>query len=175
MNSAFDIAYSRTALAEGGFTADPNDRGNWTTGVIGKGKLNGTKYGISAMSFPNEDIRNLTPARAKELAKEQFWDRAHCDEFRFAFSIQFFDAAYNHGPGNAVRFAQRAAGAVDDGVFGPNTLAACKKMDERVLIMGFLAERLKFMTNISTWSRYGKGWARRVADNLEFATKDVRL
>jgi lysozyme family protein len=44
---------------EGGFTDDPRDTGSWTGGNAGAGQLKGRKYGISAASYPNLDIKNL--------------------------------------------------------------------------------------------------------------------
>jgi hypothetical protein len=35
--------------------------------------------------------------------------------------------------------------------------------------MGF---RLQFMTELATWPRYGKGWARRIAAGLLYAADD---
>ena len=55
----FDKAFDRLIGHEGEFTNDPKDRGNWTTGVIGRGQLKGTKFGISAMTYPHLDIINL--------------------------------------------------------------------------------------------------------------------
>lgn len=170
--TAFDLAYERTVSHEGGFSDDHRDAGNWTGGVCGRGELKGTKYGISAAEFPDEDIRNLTPERAKELAKTRYWDAMNCKRYRFAVAIQFFDAGYNHGQPNAIRFLQRAARVADDGVFGPITQGALEKMDENDVLFRFLAARLEFMTKISTWSTYGKGWARRVAQNLNYAAED---
>ena len=43
----FDEAFKRLIGHEGRFTNDRNDRGNWTTGIIGKGQLKVTKYGKS--------------------------------------------------------------------------------------------------------------------------------
>lgn len=42
-------------------------------------------------------------------------------------SLSVFDAAVNHGLGNASRMLQRAVGVVDDGVIGNMTIAAIKK------------------------------------------------
>ena len=56
----FERAFEKLIDHEKGLSLDPKDRGNWTTGVIGKGELKGTKYGVSAMSYPHLDIRNLT-------------------------------------------------------------------------------------------------------------------
>jgi len=33
----------------------------------------------------------------------------------------------------------------------------------------FNAERLEFMTSLTTWPAFGKGWVRRVAENLRAA------
>lgn len=168
----YDKAFDRVIGHEGNFQIDRNDRGNWTTGVIGRGELKGTKFGISAMSYPNEDIRNLSLARAKELYKRDFWDRNHLDRFDGSVQYQVFDAAVNHGRGNGVRMLQRAVRVADDGVVGNITVAAYRNMPENDVLLRFLSERLWFMTNISTFDRYGRGWSRRVADNLRYAAED---
>ena len=66
----FDQAFERLIGHEGNFTNDKDDRGNWTTGIIGKGQLKGTKYGISAMTYPQLDIKNLTLDQAKQIYKK---------------------------------------------------------------------------------------------------------
>ena len=61
----FDVIFDRVLGHEGGFQADPRDRGNWTGGEVGKGELKGTKYGVAAMTYPELDIESLTKADAK--------------------------------------------------------------------------------------------------------------
>lgn len=85
------MAFERVVGHEGGFGADPKDRGNWTTGIIGQGQLNGSKFGISALSYPNVDIRNLTLDQAKAIYKRDFWDRGKADQYDPAISFQLFD------------------------------------------------------------------------------------
>ena len=75
----FDKAFDRLIGHEAGFTTDPKDRGNWTTGVIGKGELRGTKYGISAMTYPYLDIKNITLEYAKTLYKRDWWDALNAE------------------------------------------------------------------------------------------------
>ena len=58
-NKVLELCAKELMVSEGGFTNDPNDRGNWTSGKIGVGELKGTKYGISAMAYPLEDIKNI--------------------------------------------------------------------------------------------------------------------
>ena len=67
--SNFDNAFDRVIGHEGGFTDDPLYRGNWTSGTCNVGKCNGTKYGLSAMTYPILDIRNLTLNQAKDIYK----------------------------------------------------------------------------------------------------------
>ena len=170
--TTFDTAFERVIGHEGLFQNDPKDRGNWTTGVIGQGINKGTKYGISAMSYPNEDIKNLTLARAKELYKRDFWDRNNVGSFHSSVQYQMFDAAVNHGRGNAAKMLQRAVKVKDDGIIGNITLQAYKSMSENDILLRFLAERLEFMTKISTFDRYGRGWSMRIVGNLRLAAED---
>ena len=87
--------------------------------------------------------------------------------------FQLFDAAVNHGIGNAIRFLQRAVGVADDGIVGPQTVAAINSMQTTDVLARFNAERLDFYTRLSTWPSFGRGWARRVAENLRYASEDA--
>lgn len=169
----FDIAFHRLIDHEGGFQDQEEDRGNWTTGIIGQGECRGTKYGISAMSYPQEDIRNLTLERAKELYQRDFWDRMKCEQYAPSLRFQMFDIAVNHGPGNAIRMLQRAVGVADDGGIGAVTLRAVTVRPTMWVILRLNAERLRFFTKLSNWGSYGKGWARRVAGNLNIGACDA--
>lgn len=168
----YDEAFKRVIGHEGVLSLDPKDRGNWTTGVIGQGELKGTKYGISAMSYPHLDIKNLTLGEAKAIYYEDFWKRVKGDKLHSALSYQLFDSAINHGVGNAVRFLQRAVDTADDGQVGPYTLEAVKARGTDDVLKLFNAERIRFFVKISTFDRYGRGWMRRVADNLSYAADD---
>lgn len=151
---------------EGGFKREAADRMDWDSGQINKGNLVGTKFGISAGSYPREDIPNLTVDRAKEIYYRDFWNSFRGDELNPRAAFQLMDADVNHGKGNGTRMLQRAVGVNDDGAFGPLTFNALKAMDAEQFMMRLIAERLDFFTNISTWDKYGKGWARRMANNL---------
>lgn len=160
----FEHAFERLLGHEGRLSLDPQDRGNWTTGKIGKGELKGTKYGISAMSYPHLDIRNLTLADAKAIYREDFWGRA--DDLPDAVRFDFFDAAVNSGPAQAAKWLQRAAGADPDGKIGPKTMLAVRMADPQKLAKRFNGHRLRDMTDMRAWARNSRGWARRIATNL---------
>lgn len=168
----FDLAIDRILNHEGGYTINPVDRGNWTGGKIGVGKLKGTKYGISAMTYPMEDIKNLTIGRAKEIYRRDFWDVLQADELHDGIAYQLLDFAVNSGIRNTIKAYQRALGVKDDGVFGPRSLVASEIVDETDQIMLLLAERLEFMANIPSWKEFGRGWARRIAVNLRYGAGD---
>lgn len=172
MKVNFDTAFERVIGHEGKFQNNPKDRGNWTTGIVGQGELKGTKFGISAMSYPDLDIKNLTIDQAKVIYKRDFWDRAKADQYHGAIAYQLFDMAINHGNGNAIRMLQRAAGVADDGKVGNVTLGAINAMNLNNVLMRLNAQRIRFMTKLSTWSEFGAGWANRVAGNLEYGAVD---
>jgi len=169
----FDVAFERVVGHEGKFQDIHADRGNWTSGVVGVGELKGTKYGISAMAYPHLDIKNLTLYQAKEIYRRDYWDRGKLGELDPGFAFQVFDAQVNHGPGNAIRFLQRAVGVTDDGSVGRLTLAAIKAMTVTDLVMNFNAERLEFITRLEKFKQFGAGWVNRVAGNLRYGAQDT--
>ena len=162
----FDDAFKVLIGHEGNFTDNPKDPGNWTGGKVGAGVCKGTKYGIAANTYPDEDIRNLTQARAKELYKRDYWGKLKMDDIPDVVRFDLFDAAVNSGVGQAAKFLQRAAGVEDDGAIGKDTLAAVKRMDPQLLDKRLSGYRLRFMADLKVWPDFAKGWARRIANNL---------
>ena len=172
MKLTFEQAFDRLIGHEGEFTDDPKDRGNWTTGIIGKGICKGTKFGISAMTYPDLDIKNLSLDQAKEIYKRDWWDKLNADSLDAAIVFQVWDFAINAGMGTAKRKLQKSVGMAEDGIIGPLTLKAIQKADLNDLLMKFNAERLNHYTSLSTWPRYGKTWTRRVAKQLVYGSMD---
>ncbi|MCH7306617.1 secretion activator protein [Acinetobacter sp. NIPH 1852] len=168
----FDEAFKRLIGHEGKFTDDRRDRGNWTTGIIGKGQLKGTKFGISAMTYPDLDIKNIKLEQAKNIYKRDWWDALNANEIKAAIVFQLWDFAINAGMSTAKRKLQSAVGVADDGIIGPITLEAINSADLNDVLMKFNAERLAYYTKLSTWPTYGKGWTNRVATQLLYAAVD---
>ena len=172
MSLTFDQAFERLIGHEGKFTNDRQDRGNWTTGVIGKGELKGTKYGISAMTYPDLDIKSLSLQQAKKIYKRDWWDKINADQIDSALVFQVWDFAINAGMGTAKRKLKKAVGVAEDCMIGKQTIQAINNTELNDVLMKFNAERLKYYTSLSTWSRYGKGWTLRVAGQLNYAAAD---
>lgn len=156
MTGAFDRAFARSIGHEGGYVDNPADPGGRT------------KYGISQRAYPHENIAAMTLERAKLLYLRDYWQACRCHEMPEPVALEVFDAAVNCGVGQAVRFAQRAAGVADDGIVGPITLAALRNdRSPAACAARILGERLAFHAALSTWPNFGRGWARRIADNLK--------
>lgn len=162
----FDEAFERVIGHEGGYSNDYYDRGNWTSGIVGVGELKGTKYGIAAHVYPGRDIVNLTLEDAKTIYWADYWVPMDLDKFPPEFHFDLFDSAVNHGKATTIRFMQRALDVADDGFVGPVTVLAARQMAPERFIARFNGQRLLFYTKLSTWSKFGTGWARRVARNL---------
>ena len=156
----FDAAFDRLMGHEGGYVNNPDDPGGET------------KWGISKRSYPNLNIALLARDGAKDIYRRDFWNRIHADEMYDGVAFQALDFAINSGIETAVRKLQTAVGAADDGHWGPLTRAAVAAMSESDVIMRFVAERLDFWTRLSKWESFGKGWARRAAQNLRYGAED---
>lgn len=155
------IAFPWVEDVEKGFTKDPRDAGNWTGGHVGAGILKGTKYGVSAKSFPDLDIENLTMQDAASIARTKYWTPAGCDHLPEAVALCVFDFAYNAGVHESVKILQRALGLTEDGAFGSHTQAAATAEDPRYVVSKFTAARIDAYTQMHGWNTFGQGWRDR--------------
>lgn len=165
-------SFDRLIGHEGQYQNHHDDHGNWTGGQVGVGQRKGTKWGLSAATYPMLDIKALTREDAKAIYYRDFWCKLGGSAFHQALMYQLMDGSVHHGCWRAMQFLQRAVGAKDDGYFGPKTLAAVQAADLNDALMVFLAERLDFMNDLSTWSTFSRGWSQRIADNLRYAAQD---
>lgn len=149
---SFDAAFEMVtdSIHEGGYVNDPNDPGGET------------KYGISKRQYPNEDIANLTLARAKVLYRRDYWDPIKGDQLPAALAICLFDMAVNSGVAQAVRTLQRAIDVHVDGIMGPGTLGKALALPEKILVAYMQAERVLYLMSLPTFKNFGRGWTRRV-------------
>lgn len=143
---------------EGGYANDPRDPGGETN------------YGISKRSYPAENIKGMTRARAEAIYKRDFWAKIGGDSLPAGVDVAVFDAAVNSGPRRAAEWLQEVVGVKRDGIIGPDTIRATKAANPRDVIERFSDRRLKFMKSSKDkngrplWPTYGKGWQRRVDD-----------
>jgi lysozyme family protein len=158
MSKNFEQAFVDLLGHEGGYSNNPADPGgetNW-----------GITIAVARENGYVGSMRDMDASVAKTIYAKKYW-LPEFDQLPYPVAFQIFDAAVNSGVGQAVRWLQRSVGTADDGKIGPVTLAAVANADPLKLVLLFNSERLTFMTNLSTWGSFGKGWARRVATNLK--------
>lgn len=155
--SSFDDAFAALVGSEGGYSNNPADPGGET--------MWGLTARVARANGYTGAMRNMPLDVARQVAKRVYWDPLHLDEFDPRIAFQMLDANYNGG--QTVRWAQAAAGAAVDGHMGPATVAAIKVCDPHAFILAFLSQRLMYLTNLTTWSAFGRGWSRRIANNMK--------
>lgn len=161
--TAFEKAFAIVVGEEGGFGADPRDPGKWTSGRCGVGACKGTRFGISAASYPQVDIAGLSLDGARAIYLRDYWNAVRGDALPPALALLVFDSAVNNGAGQAIRWLQSALGVAADGSIGPHTLdAVARAAPGAALLAEFQATRLMFMAGLPTWRTFGRGWARRL-------------
>jgi lysozyme family protein len=157
----FDKAFRAVIGIEGVYSSDPDDTGNWTGGKKGVGELKGTKYGISAASYPDLDIKNLSLVNAKAIYLADFWSALRCDELPDMMKLPVFDMGVNQGRAAAAKTLQRAARVNDDGVIGPLTIKAVWA-SEVMTWQRFMSKRAVRYTTAATFWKHGDGWMNRL-------------
>ena len=142
---------------EGGYVNDPKDLGGET------------KYGITKRFYPGVNIKELTKEKAKQIYKDDYWDKNRVESLPQELWHIFFDMCVNMGRRTAVKILQRAANSkgrnIDvDGGMGPATLKALKGVEtERVR-----AYRVKYYSDLITkkpeQEKFYYGWYKRATE-----------
>lgn len=137
---------------EGGYDNDPDDPGGET------------KYGIDKRSHPNEDIKNLTKARASEIYFDSYWSDSLCDAMPALVGEVVMNIAVNAGPARAAKWLQAAVGATVDGDIGPKTIAAAGAFGSPRQLANILLDRTEAHYRSIARGRLAKflrGWLNR--------------
>ena len=158
----FRTAVSLILMYEGGYVFDPRDPGGET------------RYGISKRAFPNEDIKNLTVERAKEIYKKYYWDMCECDRLPDWSKLIVFDCAVNQGAPRAKLFIQRTASVEADSIIGPRTLAAMYQMTAHEFISDYSMRRFKAYFSNPNWKYFGGGWSKRLLEVVNRSYQEIK-
>ena len=157
----FDQAFDILLKHEGGFSDHAADPG-------GKTRFGITEAVAREVGYRG-DMRELPLDLAKRIYKDRYWDAVRAEELPEAIRYAMFDAAVNSGPRQAILWLQRAVGAKDDGVIGPQTMTLVRGANPEQVLRRILSKRLRFVTWLPNWPAFGRGWARRIADLMEMA------
>ncbi len=155
----FDTALDLLLGHEGGYSDHAADPG-------GKTRF-GITEAVARQAGYQGDMRELPLDLAKSVYLDRYWRPIRADDLPPGVRYLMFDAAVNSGHRQATLWLQRALGVEADGIIGPQTLAAAYAQDMRTLKLGLLAQRLRFMTGLTNWPAFSRGWARRIADLMD--------
>jgi len=130
--SAFEKAWAKTGMAEGGYVNDPDDSGGETNHGI-------TIKVARANGYLNAMI-DMTPEEARDIGKKAYWDVLNLDSvaaFSEDVALEMFDTGFNMGQPRVAVFFQRALNVFNnneklyadikvDGAIGRASLVALK-------------------------------------------------
>lgn len=165
---AFETAMEFVLAHEGGYVSDPRDPGGETN------------FGISRKSYPGLDIAGLTRGRAKAIYRRDFWNANSLGALPPLLGSATLDAAVNMGSSQAVKLLQRClnqiarAGLLEDGVCGPQTIAAANNLSQTMI---HLAAKQALLARSSLYVRLSgrkslraflRGWIKRTTSLSDF-------
>ena len=175
MKANYDTFFDKLLKVEGGFTDDPDDRGNKRGD--GHGNRGSTNLGVTAMVWaeytgkpaPIEVMKKLTKDDVKEMYRQEYWSKVYGDHLPNGIDISVTDFAVNSGPGTAVRYLQRVVGATQDGAMGPQTLGMVHDMEIAEVLRAYASQREAYLRDLSDFNKWGRGWLNRNEEVLEKA------
>lgn len=138
-----EAAIKITLGYEGGYTNHPSDPGgptNWGI-TIHDARMYWKKDARAA------DVKAMPLSVAIGIYRSKYWNKMSCDNDPDGVDFATFDYGVNSGVGRAVPVRART-----------------KNTDAVKWVKAICKERLAFLHRLKTWSVFGKGWGRRVAD-----------
>lgn len=153
MTTPFEFAVNYVIANEGGYSDHPTDGGGQT--MWGITRSTAEQFGLN--------FDELTLAQAKSIYRQDYWRFDGIRDRRLA--AKCLDVTVNFGLVGGTRVLQRACGAEDDGVYGPNTEAKLSnpgtdEMLERIAAAA--ADRyVDICRDKPTQLVFLKGWIRR--------------
>jgi lysozyme family protein len=173
----FIDAQDITKQAEGGFSNDKGDTGNYHKGVF-----IGTNHGISAPILAEylgkmptmKDMKNLTYETSLEIYKKNYWDAQNLGKFNDqSVANILYDGSVNQGK-TGMRSVLRKS-LIENGVkitdndnpFNDKWVDKINKLDQESLFISIKKYREERYKSAKTFSRHGDGWLSRL-DTFEY-------
>lgn len=153
----FDIAFKKVIVFEGGYINDKNDSGGET------------KFGISKISYPNINIRELTLNNAKEIYKENYWNKINGNEIKNQdIANNIFDCAVNCGVYVGSVLIQKVLVLKQDGIIGNITLGSINRSAASCVVDRYKKNRVEYYIDICIKKKQNKkfffGWVKRAME-----------
>ena len=193
--SKFEIAQEGVHKAEGKYTADRDDKGNWTGNIVGKGMLLGTKFGIAAPTLvkyykdmklgtpSQQDMMDLTYEKALEIYKKDYWEAQKLSNFKSqSIANVLYDGCVNQGPGATLTILTKSLEEVD---IDSSDVNSWNEFHEKLIddVNSLPVKKTKKLFHIikdKRWERYQDGnpkyiggWKNRL-DDLTFNDDEIK-
>lgn len=148
-------------VREGGYSNRKADRGGPTNMGVTQRVFNDW---LRSHAMPERNVKTLTVEEASKIYFDLYWKPSNCPALPPLVRDIHFDSAINHGVRRAAKLLQGAAGATQDGIIGPGTLAAVNDMNPMLLLARYCVMRYRFygkiiarddsqLENIDGWMR----------------------
>lgn len=159
MKGNFLTSLNMVLQSEGGFVNNPHDPGGATNKGITQAVYDDWR---KSQELPAQSVKNASPLETSLIYGKLYWLPIRGDDLPSGVDYATFDMAVNSGVNRASRFLQRAVGVTEDGVIGPQTIAACKAVPPKNIINSLCAERVAFLKTCLGFPEFGRGWIARV-------------
>lgn len=155
----FDGLLTHVLKHEGGWANHPADPGGATMKGVTQRVYTAWR---KAQGKPDQSVRFISDAELKAIYQQNYWNVVRGDELPSGLDYPAFDGGVNSGPVRGAKWLQGALGVTADGIA---TLQAAKTARDKAAVARKACElRRSFLRGLKTFSTFGKGWMRRVAD-----------
>lgn len=153
---------------EGGYSEDPTDLGNGSTGATMCGVTLTTYQMYYGKDKTKQDLKHITDEQWTYITKKGFWTPWKADQIENQYVAQLcVDWGYNSGTRNAIKRVQRLFKLKDDGIVGPVTLRALNAPDWKHTFDIIYQARLDYYNAIvkrnPSQKKYLNGWISRIS------------
>ena len=163
MRGNFENCLAVTLLYEGGRADHPSDPGGRTNLGVTQAVYDSWR---KRRGKPLQSVFYIDRAEADAIYQSQYWVPVRGDDWPLGLDLCTFDAGVNSGPSRGIKWSQKAIAPDPDGHVGLQTIATANALrGSRLLaaIKAACANRSGFVSGLSTFRVFGRGWTARIA------------
>lgn len=158
----FDGSLSLVLKHEGGWANHPLDPGGATMKGVTQRVYSAWR---KALGKPDQSVRYISNTELEGIYRQNYWNVVRGDDLPSGLDHPTFDGGVNSGPSRGAKWLQQALGVKADGIVGIATLQAAMSTPDKASVARKACElRRSFLKGLKTFSTFGKGWMRRVAE-----------
>lgn len=126
------------------------------------------RWGINQKSWPQLKVENLSFEDAIHRCYSEIWPRGLDEIQSQTVANAVFDVEFNNGRTNGVRMLQRALGVHDDGILGPQTIAAANADPNiKAKLQSTIEDHYRAIAAANpAEAKYLENWLARVKENF---------